>query len=81
MLSVELIPLNLNEVVVQAERLVAIKSGSAITINDPSELSLPTLKPEIDILDIIKINREFSKRWKGLLGFLYVVEILTRTSW
>jgi len=69
MLSVELIPLNLNEVVVQAERLVAIKSGSEITINHPSELSLPTLKPEIDILDIIKNQSGVQQTLEGSTGF------------
>lgn len=69
MLSVELIPLNLNEVVVQAERLVAIKSGSAITISHPSELTLPTLKPEIDILDIIKNQPGVQQTLEGSTGF------------
>jgi len=65
----KLTPLSLGEFVVQSERLIEMKSGSAITINNPSELPLPTYKTEIDILDVIQNQAGVQGSLEGSIGF------------
>lgn len=65
----KLTPLSLSEFVVQSERLIDIRSGSAITINNPAELPLPTFKTEIDILDVIQNQPGVQRSLEGSIGF------------
>lgn len=68
-LIVNLEPLKLDEFVVQSERLIKTKSGTEITINHPSELFLPTLKPEIDIINVIQQQPGVQRTLEGSTGY------------
>ena len=67
--SIRLEPLDLEEFVVQAERLVEIKSTNEVIIRNPSLLDLPSLKPDVDIAQIVQNQSGVQSVLEGATGF------------
>ncbi len=68
-ISIELTPVELEEITITAERRPIISSVNEIQYISPGQLQLPSLKPDIDILDVIKQLPGVQPGLEGSVGF------------
>lgn len=68
-IAIQLDPVELGEVVVVSERILRQESANKTVINSPNLLELPSLKPDIDILNIIQNEAGVQTALEGSSSF------------